>query len=120
MKAIIVTIMACATVITSAVLLRDRMSAQSRYQLYGVEDTSDATGKTAKYVYRLDTINGKTWRMTSKPIVRPPDAEHPQPAILTWADGWEEMSEIEAAIAKAKTEYLDAVESQKTWPRPTP
>jgi hypothetical protein len=75
--------------------------------------TSDANGQNAKSIYRLDTISGKTWRMTSKPIVSPPDAQHDKPSMLTWANGWEEMSEIEAALVKAKAEYLDAVESQK-------
>ena len=120
MKTIVIAIVACAVAIICAVLLRDRLSPQPRYQLYSVEETSDANGQNAKSIYRLDTISGKTWRMTSKPIVSPPDAQHDKPSILTWANGWEEMSEIDAALVKAKAEYLDAVESQKGWPKPNP
>jgi|SRR6516165_6834307 hypothetical protein len=120
MKAIVIAIVACAAAIICAVLLRDRLSLQSRYQLYSVEETSDAIGQNLKSIYRLDTISGKTWRMTSKPIVSPPDAQHDKPSILTWANGWEEMSEIDAALVKAKAEYVDAVESQKGWPKPNP
>jgi hypothetical protein len=120
MKAIVITIVACATAIICAVLLRDRLSPQPRYQLYGVEETSGVNQQNVKLVYRLDTISGKTWRMTMKPIFSPPDAQHDKPSILTWAEGWEEMSEIDAAIVKAKTEYQDAIEFQKGWPKPTP
>src|SRR6266849_6736080 len=110
MKAIVITGMACATAITVAALLRvERAPAQQRYQLYNVDDISPASGKTVKWVYRLDTVSGKTWRMSSNPAVISGNE------IATWADGWEEMPESpEAAVAKAQAEFRPAAASYGT------
>ena len=117
MKSIVITILACATAVICALLLRvdrqpeqsrHRQAEQPRYQLYGVDEMSAANGKTVKSVYRLDTITGKTWRMSSNPVPIGGQDAHGNPAI-TWADGWEEMPESpEAAVAKAEEEWRRA------------
>ncbi|MGC1322359.1 MAG: hypothetical protein WA849_09270 [Candidatus Udaeobacter sp.] len=85
MKIIVVTIIACATAIKCAVLLH---LAQTRYQLYSVEDTSAVNGKTVKEIDRLDTISGKTWRMTEKPAINRAAGKDEQgnPRII-WGEG---------------------------------
>lgn len=109
MKPIVITAMACATAIVCAALLHvERVRAQRRYQLYSIDETSSASGKTVKSVYRLDTVSGKTWRMSSSPVqTTAQDAQHN--SVVTWADGWEEMPESpEAAVAKAQAEWRRA------------
>jgi hypothetical protein len=109
MKHTVITAMTCATVIACAVLLRvERTGAQRHYQLYSIEETSSANGKTVKSVYRVDTVSGKTWRMSSNPVpTTAQDAQHNP--VVTWADGWEEMPESpEAAVTKAKAEWQRA------------
>ena len=121
MKSIVITILACATAITCVVLWRgDRTPEQSRYQLYGVDETSSANGKTMKSVYRVDTISGKTWRMSSNPVPIPVGGD-PQHPTVNWADAWEEMPESpEAGVAKAQEEYRRAAANQATQPTPSP
>lgn len=109
MRAIVVTIIACVTAIACALLFREeRASHAPRYVLYGMDETSSANGKIVKSVYRIDTITGKTWRVSSNPI--PIGGQDPQHnPTVTWADGWEEMPEsAEAAIAKAQAEWKRA------------
>lgn len=104
-----ITVLACATAIACTALLRvERGPAQRRYQLYSTDETSMANGKTFKSVYRLDTVSGKTWRMSSSPVqTTAQDAQHNP--VVTWADGWEEMPEsAEAAVAKAQAEWRRA------------
>jgi len=117
MKAIVITLIACATAISCVVLVLLRVEhapAQPRFQLYNVDDTSEASGKTVKWIYRLDTVSGKTWRMSSNPAVMSEDAQH-KPIIATWGDGWEEMPESpEAAVAKAQAEFRHAATMQPT------
>jgi hypothetical protein len=110
MNTIIITVIACATAITCAILLRaDRSPTQARYQLYGIDETSSANGKTVKSVYRLDALSGKTWRLLSNPVQTAAQDAQNNP-IVTWADGWEEMPESrEAAVAKAQTEWQRAM-----------
>jgi hypothetical protein len=102
MKTIVVTVIACATAITCVVLLRlDRSSAQPRYQLYGIDEISPFDGKTVKSVFRLDTISGKTWRLSSNALATGVD----KPSF-DFADGWEEMPESpEAALAKGRAKW---------------
>jgi hypothetical protein len=110
MKAISITVISCATAITCAMLLRaDRSPLQPRYRLYSIDETSSANGKTVKSVYRLDTIRGRTWRLSSNPVqTAAQDAQHNP--VVTWADGWEEMPEsAEAAVAKAQAEWQRAM-----------
>jgi len=93
MKAIVITIIACATAITCVVLLRVyRPPEGPRYQLYGVDETSSENGKTVKSVYRVDTITGRTWRVSSSPLpTGAVDAQHKP--VAAWVDAWEEMPE---------------------------
>jgi hypothetical protein len=105
MKTIVITAMACATAIICAALLRvERAPGQQRYQLYNVDDVSSVSGKTVKWVYRLDTVSGRTWCMSSNPVpTKGQDAQHNP--IIMWADGWEEMPESpEAAVAKTQAQ----------------
>jgi hypothetical protein len=122
MKIIVVTIIACATAVTCAVLLRPNYSSpQPRYQLYSVEDISDATGKTVKWVYRLDTTSGKAWRMTSKAAINTMlgKDEKGNPRLM-WGDGWEEMAESpDAALVKERAEWQRAAASYQS-PTPNP
>src|SRR5947209_8394144 len=101
MKTIIATSIACATAITCVVLLRGaRALEQPRYQLYSMDEASSANGKTVKSVYRIDTVSGRTWRISSSAFqTGAVDAQHKP--VLGWADAWEEMSESpQAAVAK--------------------
>jgi hypothetical protein len=115
MKSIVITIFACATAITWVILWRgDRTPEQSRYQLYGVDETSSANGKTMKSVYRVDTISGKTWRMSSNPVPIPVGGD-PQHPTVNWADAWEEMSESsEEAVAKEQARWRGALEQARS------
>jgi hypothetical protein len=109
MKPIVITGMACATAIACVALLRfEHAQSQPRYHLYSIDETSSANGKTVKSVYRLDTVSGKTWRMTSNPVqTTAQDAQHNP--VVAWADAWEEMPEsAEAAVAKAQAEWRRA------------
>ena len=109
MKPIVITAMACATAIACAAWLRfEHAPAQQRYQLYSIDETSSANAKTVKSIYRLDTVSGRTWRMSSNPVQTPAqDAQHNP--VVTWADAWEEMPEsAEAAVAKAQAEWRRA------------
>lgn len=100
-KTIITALIVGAAAITCAVLLR--VDHPSRYQLYGIDETSSADGKTVKSVYRLDTISGKAWRISSKPYQFSQDAQGKP--MINWADGWEEMPESpDAAVAKSQQE----------------
>jgi hypothetical protein len=123
MKAILITAMACATAITCVALLRvERPSTQQRFQLYGVDETAPATGKMVKSVYRIDTVSGKTWRLTSKPFFTgSQDAQHNP--MTSWADGWEEMPESpEAGMAKEQAEWRAAASywQHRETPSPSP
>jgi hypothetical protein len=112
MKAIVITVLACATAIARVALLRVERTpaspAQERYRLYSIDETSNANGKTVKSVYRLDVVTGKTWRIESKPVpAGVQDAQHNP--IVSWADGWEEMLEsTDAAVAKMQAEFQRA------------
>ena len=108
--------MACATAIICVALLRvERAPAQQRYQLYNLEDISEASGKTIKSIYRLDTVNGRTWRMSMKPALTS------GMRIITWGEGWEEMPEsLEAGVTKAQEEFRRAAANQLTQPTASP
>src|SRR6266576_1243892 len=105
MKLIIITAMVCATAIACVLLLRDdRAPARRRYQLYSIDETASPSGKNVKSVYRLDTITGKTWRITANPVPTGSKDSQNNPIVL-WPDGWEELPESpEAAVAKAQAE----------------
>jgi hypothetical protein len=108
-KAIVITVLACATAIACVALLRvERTPAQDRYRLYSFDETSNANGKTVKAVYRLDVTTGKTWRIASSPVATgAQDAQHN--SIVSWADGWEEMPEsTDAAVTKMQAEFQRA------------
>src|SRR6266496_5338342 len=102
MKPLVITAMVCATAIVCVLLLRvDRAPVPPRFHLYGIDETSSADGKTIKSVYRLDTISGRAWRISSKPYQFSQDAQGKP--MINWADGWEEMPESpDAAIAKSQ------------------
>ena len=120
MKVIIITIVACATAITCVMLLRDRCTPERpRYQIYSVDETSSASGKPVKSVYRLDKITGRTWRISSSPLqTGAVDAQH-QP-VVAWADAWEEIAEsAEAAVAKEQAGWQRALEQARS-PAPKP
>ncbi len=110
MKAIAITILACATAIACVALLRVERTppAQERYRLYSIDETSNTNGKTVKTVYRLDAVTGKTWRIESKPVsTGVQDAQHNP--LVSWADAWEEVPEsTDAAAAKLQAEYQRA------------
>ena len=110
MKIIVITAMACATAIICALLLRvERAPTHRRYQLYSIEETVSPSGKNVKSVYRLDTISGKTWRISSNPVPTASKDSQGNP-ITMWPDGWEELPESpEAAVAKAQAEYQRAI-----------
>jgi hypothetical protein len=111
MKAIIITIIACATAITCVVLLRTgRAPEQPRYQLYSMDETSSASGKTVKSVYRVDAVSGRTWRISSNPLqTGAVDAQHKP--VVAWADAWEEMPESpETAVAKEQAGWQRALD----------
>jgi hypothetical protein len=123
MKAILITAIACATAIICVALLRiEHASTQQRFQLYGVDETAPGTGKTVKSVYRIDTVSGKTWRVTSKAFFTgSQDAQHNP--MTSWADGWEEMPKSpEAAAAKEQAEWRAAASywQQRGTPSPSP
>jgi hypothetical protein len=89
-------------------LLRDRRAPeQPRYQIYSVDEISPASGTTVKSVYRLDTISGRTWRVSSSPLqTGTVDAQHKP--VVAWADVWKEMEESpEAAVAKEQAGRFD-------------
>jgi hypothetical protein len=120
MKAIVITIIACVTAITCVLLLRVELHpAQPHYQLYGIDETAAATGKTVKSVYRLDVISGRTWRVSSSPFqTGAHDAQHNP--VVTWADGWEELLESpEAAAAKAQAGWQRAIEDARAAAQPS-
>ena len=121
MKAIIITIIACATAITCVVLLRvQRSPEQLRYQLYGLDETSSTSGKTVKSVYRVDIITGRTWRVSSSPLqTGAVDAQHKP--VVAWVDAWEEMPESpEAAVAKEQAGWQRALDqAHASPPEPT-
>ena len=117
MKAIVITIIACATAITCVVLLRVyRPPEGPRYQLYGVDETSSENGKTVKSVYRVDTITCRTWRVSSSPLpTGAVDAQHKP--VAAWVDAWEEMPESEeAAVAKAQAGWQSALDRARASP----
>jgi hypothetical protein len=112
MKSIVITILACATVITCVLLFRDRrVPEQPRYQLYSIDETSAASGKTVKSVYRLDTISGKAWRISSSPLqIGAVDGQ--RKPVVAWADAWEEFAESsEAAVAKEQAGWQRALDA---------
>jgi hypothetical protein len=115
MKSIVITVLACATAITCVLLLVrvQRTPEQPRYQLYGLDETSSTTGKTVKSVYRVDTITGRTWRVSSSPLqTGAGDAQHKP--VVAWADAWEEMPESpEAAVAKEQAGWQRALEQAR-------
>jgi hypothetical protein len=96
--------MVCVTAVACVLLLRvERAPAQQRFQLYSIDETSPANGKTVKSVYRFDRVTGKAWRISSRPFEVSRDAQHDP--MVNWADGWEEMPESpEAAVAKEQAE----------------
>jgi len=110
--------MACATAIICVALLRvERASTQQRFQLCGVDETA-GNGKTVKSVYRIDTVSGKTWRVTSKPFFTGAQDEQHNP-LASWADGWEEMPDSpEAAIAKEQAGWENAQRAARQTPPP--
>ncbi len=114
MKVIVVTIMACTTAVACVLLLRvQRQPEASRYQLYSVEETASPSGKNVKSVYRLDTISGKTWRLSANPVPTASKDSQNNPIVM-WPDGWEELPESPgAAVAKAQAEYGRAVEQAR-------
>ncbi len=103
MKIIVIAAMACATAITCTLLLRiDKAPAHRRYQLYSIEETSSANGKNVRSIYRLDTVSGKTWRISSNPVPTAAKDSQNNPMVI-WAAGWEELPDSpEAAVAKAQ------------------
>lgn len=114
MKSIVITVLASATVITCVLLFRDRRGPeQPRYQLYSIDETSAASGKTVKSVYRLDTISGRAWRISSSPVQTGAlDAQHKP--VVTWADAWEQLAESsEAAVAKEQAGWQRALEQAR-------
>jgi hypothetical protein len=123
MKAIVIAAMACATAIICVLLLRvEYAPAQQRYQLYGVDETAPATGKTVKSVYRIDMLSGKTWRVNSKAFLTGTQDEQNKP-MLNWADGWEEIPESQdAAVAKEQAQWRAAASywQQRGTPSPSP
>jgi hypothetical protein len=113
---VVVTIIACATAITCAVLLH---LAHPRYQLYGIDETSSYNGKTVKSVWRLDTISGKAWRKSSRAGLNKTlgNDEQGNPRFII-GEGWEEMSESPwAAVAKEQAEWEAGA---ATYRSPTP
>lgn len=122
MKPIIATTIACLTANTCVVLLRViRTPEQPRYQLYSMDETSAANGKTAKSVYRVDTVSGRTWRISSSAFQTGAlDAQHNP--VLGWADAWEEISESsEAAVAKEQAGWQRTLDKARPTPtNPTP
>jgi hypothetical protein len=106
MKSIIITVLSCATAVICTILLRaDRVSTQPRYRLFSFDETAAGNGKTVKSVYRIDTLTGKAWRISSSPVdVGAYDAQ--KNPVMAWADGWEEIAESrELAIAKVQAEW---------------
>ena len=117
MKSIVITVLACATVITCVLLFRDRRGPeQPRYQLYSIDETSAASGKTVKSVYRLDTISGRAWRISSSPLqTGAVDAQHKP--VVGWAVAWEELAEsAEAAVAKEQAGWQRALNAAHAAP----
>jgi hypothetical protein len=121
MKLIVITAMICATTIACVLLLRDDLApSRRRYQLYSIEETASPSGQNVRSVYRLDTISGKTWRISANPVPTESKDSQNNPLVM-WPEGWEELPESpEAAVAKAAAEYQRAVEyaraSKKTQP----
>jgi hypothetical protein len=71
------------------------------------QSAASFASKARKYVYRLETISGRTWRMSSWPLMTDRKDDQGKP-IVGWADGWEEMPESrEAALVHASV--VDAV-----------
>ena len=111
MKLIITTVIICATAITCVVLLRGGCaSEQPRYQLYSMDETSAESGATVKSVYRVDTVSGRTWRISSTPFDTGTfDAQHKP--VIAWADAWEEMPEsTKAALAKEQASWQQLID----------